>query len=160
MHRGLHGCTLCVCGFCCCAHRHRYIIQSLPLILVLSIALVMAATRLLQFVQSRVFHVLPVGALSSSNLSDICVGILVSGLFMLYFGVFVSYMHRRGCVCGTSHMLVLAASVRHPMLVLARAPRCALVCFSGSVCGRGGLGQIQNCVASHSMVATGCPLTA
>jgi hypothetical protein len=48
--------------------------------------LVMAVTRALQLVQSKVFHVLPFGALSNVSLLDICVGIFVSGVFMLYFG--------------------------------------------------------------------------
>ncbi len=32
------------------------------------------------------FHTLPFGAMSNLSLSDICVGVLISGLFMLYFG--------------------------------------------------------------------------
>jgi hypothetical protein len=39
--------------------------------------LVMGLTRLLQLVQSKVFHVLPFGALSNHSLFDICVGIFV-----------------------------------------------------------------------------------
>jgi hypothetical protein len=61
-------------------------VQALPALLVGGILFVMGATRLLQFVQSRVFHVLPFGALGSLTLSDVCVGILISGLFMMYFG--------------------------------------------------------------------------
>jgi hypothetical protein len=64
----------------------RYIVQALPVMLVGGILVVMTATRCLQLVQSRVLHVLPFGALGSVTLSDICVGILISGLFMLYFG--------------------------------------------------------------------------
>jgi hypothetical protein len=50
---------------------------------------VMAVTRLMQLVQSHVFHVLPFGAMSTHSLLDICVGIFVSGVFMLYFGAWV-----------------------------------------------------------------------
>ena len=64
----------------------RYIIQSLPLILVGGIGIVMLATRALQLFQSRVLHVLPFGSLGNFSLVDACIGILVSGLFMLYFG--------------------------------------------------------------------------
>jgi hypothetical protein len=65
----------------------RYVVQSLPLILLGGIAVVMAGTKVLQLVQSKVFHVLPFGALSATSLSDVCIGILISGLFMLYFGM-------------------------------------------------------------------------
>jgi hypothetical protein len=33
-----------------------------------------------------VFHVLPLGALTNFDVVDACTGILVSGLFMIYFG--------------------------------------------------------------------------
>jgi hypothetical protein len=62
----------------------RYIVQFLPVLLVAGILVVMSCTRLLQIIQSKVFHVLPFGALSPISLTDVCVGILVSGLFMLY----------------------------------------------------------------------------
>ena len=63
-----------------------YVIQSLPLILVLGVALVMAVTRAVQLTQRYVFRTLPFGSLSKLSLVDSCVGILVSGVFMLYFG--------------------------------------------------------------------------
>ncbi len=76
-------------------HTHcRLIVQSLPLILVGGIVVVMAATRVLQLVQTRVLHVLPFGALGQFSLLDVCVGILVSGLFMMYFGA-CRALHRR-----------------------------------------------------------------
>jgi hypothetical protein len=67
----------------------RFIVQSLPLILVGGIAVVVAATRVVQLVQTRVLHVIPFGSLGQFSLSDVCVGILVSGLFMMYFGACV-----------------------------------------------------------------------
>ena len=63
-----------------------YVIQSLPLILLTSIGLVMLVTRVVQLVQQHVFHTLPFGALSKFSLVDSCIGIFVSGVFMLYFG--------------------------------------------------------------------------
>jgi hypothetical protein len=55
----------------------RYIVQSLPLILVGGILVVMAATKALQVFQSRVLHVLPFGSLAAYSLSDVCMGIFV-----------------------------------------------------------------------------------
>jgi hypothetical protein len=62
------------------------VIQSLPLILVGGVVLVLVGCRALQWLQEFVFHVVPFGKLTNFNVTDACVGILVSGLFMLYFG--------------------------------------------------------------------------
>ncbi len=64
----------------------RYVIQSLPLMLLGGVGLALVGTRLLQLVQSRVFHVVPFGLLSKFSIQNASVGILVSGSFMLYFG--------------------------------------------------------------------------
>jgi hypothetical protein len=74
------------CVLCCLYRLHRFIVQSLPLILVGGIAIVMTATRVVQLVQTHVLHVIPFGSLGQFSLPDVCVGILVSGLFMMYFG--------------------------------------------------------------------------
>jgi hypothetical protein len=50
------------------------------------IGFVMMATRLVQLVQTHVLRTLPFGSLSNFSLVDVCVGVLVSGLFMLYLG--------------------------------------------------------------------------
>ena len=63
--------------------------QSLPLILVGGITVVMTGTRVVQLVQRHVLHVLPFGSLGQFSLPDVCIGILVSGLFMMYFGAWV-----------------------------------------------------------------------
>ena len=63
-----------------------YVIQSLPLILLLGVAVVMVVTRAVQLTQRYVFHTLPFGSLSKLSLVDTCVGVIVSGVFMLYFG--------------------------------------------------------------------------
>ncbi len=72
----------------CCGHGllGRYIVLSLPLLLLGGVATALVGTRALQLVQSRVFHVVPFGLLSKFSILDACVGILVSGSFMLYFG--------------------------------------------------------------------------
>ena len=63
-----------------------YIIESLPLILFCGICVVIAGTRTLQWCQQVLFGRLPFGALSTLNLIDVCIGIFISGLFMLYLG--------------------------------------------------------------------------
>jgi hypothetical protein len=50
------------------------------------VVLAWAGTRALQVVQTRFFHVLPFGALTDFKIVDTCVGTMVSGSFMLYFG--------------------------------------------------------------------------
>ena len=63
-----------------------YIIQSLPLTLAVCIAGVVCVTKGLQFLQRTVLGVLPFGALSAVSLVDVCLGMLISGIFMMYFG--------------------------------------------------------------------------
>jgi hypothetical protein len=96
------------CALCCARHLCRFIVQSLPLILVGGIAIVMTATRGVQLVQRHVLHVLPFGSLGQFSLSDVCIGILVSGLFMMYFGA----------CCGR----VADVRVQHPCSPLWRMP--------------------------------------
>ena len=59
--------------------------QLLPVLLVAAVGVVLIATRVLQYVQRAVFHVLPFGAVGELNLVDICIGILISGSYYLYF---------------------------------------------------------------------------
>ena len=59
--------------------------EALPLVLVLSISLVMLGTRVLQYIQRTAFKVLPFVAVGEVNLTDVCVGILISGNYYLYF---------------------------------------------------------------------------
>ena len=63
-----------------------YIVESLPVILLASVCVVIVATRTLQWGQRYFLGRLPFGALSTLNLIDVCIGIFISGLFMLYFG--------------------------------------------------------------------------
>ncbi len=70
----------------CIAFLFRYVIQSLPLLLLGGVGLALVGTRALQFIQSRVFHVVPFGILTKFSITDACMGILVSGAFLLYFG--------------------------------------------------------------------------
>lgn len=60
--------------------------QCLPLMLLGGVVLALVGTRTLHLVQTKVFHVLPFGALTDFNIADTCVGTMVSGAFMLYFG--------------------------------------------------------------------------
>ena len=64
----------------------RYVIQSLPLILLGGIGVVVVATRTVQLVQQKLWGRLPFGALSTLGLIDVCIGIFISGIVMLYFG--------------------------------------------------------------------------
>ena len=64
-----------------------FIVQSLPLLLFLSIAVVIVGTRVLQEIQRVLLGRLPFGSLSALNLIDVCIGIGISGVFMLYFGM-------------------------------------------------------------------------
>jgi hypothetical protein len=64
----------------------RYIVQSLPLILVGSVAVVLLCIRTVQLVQSRLLHMIPFGALTNWSSVNVGVGVVVSGSFMLYFG--------------------------------------------------------------------------
>ena len=63
--------------------------QSLPLILLASVAIVLVITRILQFVQRTVFHVLPFGAVGELSLVDVCIGVLISGSYYLYFRTYI-----------------------------------------------------------------------
>jgi hypothetical protein len=59
--------------------------QCLPIILVLAVGVVLASTRLLQLLQRKVFKVVPFGAAGELNLVDVCIGILITGSYYLYF---------------------------------------------------------------------------
>jgi hypothetical protein len=62
-----------------------YFIQALPLVMVASIAAAVVLARLVQWFQQRMLRQLPFGALASMNLLDVCFGIFITGVFMLYF---------------------------------------------------------------------------
>jgi hypothetical protein len=87
-------------GLCVRLWTCRMIVQSLPLMLVGGIAIVMTATRVLQLVQTHVLHVLPFGSLGHFSMRDVCAGIFVSGLFMMYFGecVAAATVHPADCL--------------------------------------------------------------
>ncbi len=76
------------------------------MLLFFGVALVLGATRLLQFVQSNVFHTVPFGALSKFSISDACVGVLVSGWFIMYFGTSAGFswfaLDTKSCVAPLS----------------------------------------------------------
>ncbi len=84
--------------------------QSLPLMLLAGVGLVLAAAKTLQFVQSRLLHRVSSLSLSKFNVVDVCVGILVSGSFMMYFGnvMHPSEPQRGGCIHQCRHQLCAA----------------------------------------------------
>ena len=59
--------------------------QALPLILMSAVVIVFILTRVLQFVQRKVFKVVPFGAAGDLNLVDVCIGVLITGSYYLYF---------------------------------------------------------------------------
>jgi hypothetical protein len=73
---------------CIVGSKCRLVVQALPLILAGGVGVVLFGARAVQWTQSHVFHVLPFGALTNFDVMDACTGILVSGLFMMYFGEF------------------------------------------------------------------------
>jgi hypothetical protein len=73
--------------------------QVLPLLLLSGVALVMAATRIVQLVQTHLLRTLPFGSLTQFSLWDICVGVIVSGMFMMYFGKHAYWGMIAHCPC-------------------------------------------------------------
>ena len=61
------------------------ITEALPIILVCAVVIVLVCTRFLQFVQRKVFGVVPFGAAGELNLVDVCIGVLITGSYYLYF---------------------------------------------------------------------------
>ncbi len=61
-----------------------FVTQLLPIVLGASILAVLAATKVLQWVQRVIFKVLPFGATMDTNLADTCIGIFITGVFHLY----------------------------------------------------------------------------
>jgi hypothetical protein len=61
-----------------------FVTQLLPVVLGASILVVLAATKVLQWIQRVIFKVLPFGATMDTNLADTCIGIFITGVFHLY----------------------------------------------------------------------------
>ena len=76
----------CVRGVGPATYSDRYIVQSLPALLVGIATVVLFATKTVQLFQVHVLHKLPWGSLARFSVTDTCVGIVVMGLFVLYFG--------------------------------------------------------------------------
>lgn len=62
-----------------------YIVEALPIMLAVSIVVVVAGVRVMQVCQRVVFRRLPFGATSDTSLTDVVIGIFITGLFYLYF---------------------------------------------------------------------------
>ena len=58
---------------------------ALPIILVGAVLVVVVATRCVQYAQRSILRALPFGATSDTSLTDVCIGILISGNYYLYF---------------------------------------------------------------------------
>ncbi len=74
------------CNFTVSFETKWFMTQALPLVLAVSIVTIVLATRLLQFLQRFVFHVVPFGATAQLSLVDASIGILITGVYHLYFG--------------------------------------------------------------------------
>ncbi len=60
--------------------------ESIPLVIVGAILCVLLSARALQWVQRVALRQLPMGATSDVRLLDVCLGILLTGLYYVYFG--------------------------------------------------------------------------
>ena len=74
-------------------HTYRYITQSLPLLFAGAVLLLLLGVKALQWVQARVFHVVPFWSMGSVTIGNVCTSILLGGMFMLYFGAWVPGAH-------------------------------------------------------------------
>jgi hypothetical protein len=72
------------CSFAVNFEQKWFVTQLLPVILGTSILVVLGVTKALQCIQRVVFKVLPFGAITDTNLVDVCVGIFITGVFHLY----------------------------------------------------------------------------
>ena len=84
-----------------------YIVELLPAILLGGIVVVVAFTRILQEVQRVVLRRLPFGALSNVSLVDVCIGIFISGTFMMYLGMQRLVNVMQSAMRLTSHALIV-----------------------------------------------------
>lgn len=73
------------CSFTVSYESKWLVTQGLPVILVLAVLAVLLITRTLQCLQRTVFRVVPFGATGDFNLLDVCIGVLITGSYYLYF---------------------------------------------------------------------------
>ncbi len=92
------------CNFTVNFETKWFMTQSLPLVLGLSIVSIVMMTRLLQQAQRFIFHVVPFGATAQLSLVDASIGILITGVYHLYFGETASRCVR--CVVLQSRFLL------------------------------------------------------
>ncbi len=83
--------------------------SSLPLLLVSAVAIILLCTRLLQQFQQRVLRMVPFGATAELNLTDLCIGILITGSYYLYFRTCRGFF--TGCCFPLLTRLILQKSV-------------------------------------------------
>lgn len=75
--------------------------ESIPLLLLVGVGVVLVGARLLQTCERRLLGRLPTGATSDVHLIDVCLGILLTGLYYTYFGGWLSgfVSSHDSCLC-------------------------------------------------------------
>ena len=104
-----------------------YIVEALPIMLAVSIVVVVAGVRVMQVCQRVVFRRLPFGATSDTSLTDVVIGIFITGLFYLYFRTWFACCwglggggERGTCSCDESRVVHFSAPI--PMLCVEMFP--------------------------------------
>lgn len=90
-----------------------YIVEALPIMLAGSIVVVVLGVRLLQWAQRTMLRRLPFGATSDTSLTDVVIGIFITGLFYLYFRTSLFELSSRLRVCIVSRFLAPALPFNH-----------------------------------------------
>lgn len=75
------------CSFTVTYSTKWFLTESLPIMLVLVILSALIIARLFQSAQRLILRRLPTGATSDVHLTDVCLGILITGLYYTYFVV-------------------------------------------------------------------------
>ena len=84
-----------------------FIVEALPIMLAVSIVIVVAGVRVLQVIQRVVCRRLPFGATSDTSLTDVVIGIFITGLFYLYFRTWHHVVGRHPGTSGTQPLALV-----------------------------------------------------
>ena len=74
------------CSFTISYSTKWFLTESIPVMLVCTVVIVLISARVFQLGQRLLLGRLPTGATSDMHLIDICLGILLTGLYYVYFG--------------------------------------------------------------------------
>ena len=74
------------CSFTISYAMKWFVVESIPIMLILTVAVVLISARVFQLLQRLLLGRLPTGATSDVHLIDICLGIILTGLYYVYFG--------------------------------------------------------------------------